>query len=275
MIYFCIVLYNVRAQECLTYITLEKQLKTDDKFEYRIAFFDNSENSKYLDSNRGFCFNEQYLYLTEGKNIGISKAYNKLIDNFISNNSFDGIFVPFDDDTNVTPNYLRSMYCSLDSINKVYVPEVHAGKMLISPSHLILGCRSVLIHDIDKVKKNKVTAINSGLWIRGEVFEKIRYDENIFLDGVDHKFFVELHKEKIPIKVVKEARLEQNLSQMEFPPLNSKLVRYRITLADNKKFAGRSIVKLMYFKISNLLKAKKLDAAYKTKKFTETFNDLW
>ena len=45
MIYFCIVLYNVRAQECLTYITLEKQLKTDDKFEYRIAFFDNSENS--------------------------------------------------------------------------------------------------------------------------------------------------------------------------------------------------------------------------------------
>ena len=108
--------------------------------------------------------------------------------------------------------------------------------------------------------RRDITAINSGMAIKLNVFDNYCYDEHIFLDGVDHNFMRDMNIQKRMIKVF-PYRCTHEFSGDSKPSMQSALTRFQIFARDSR---------ISYFFIAGK-RAVKLTILYHSMSFLRTF----
>lgn len=179
--YATVIIYNQSITNSLTCNNLEKITGHD----ITVIIADNSIADM---GNRSLSNDKGWTYIPMGGNMGLSKAYNKVLD-FLDGQ--DGIIVWLDDDTNVEQAYFDSL--DVEAYKKpdvdIFAPVIMGqdGK-IYSPNEARFFKNKQLKNSNDKIKMEKFNAINSCTGIRLSILKDYRYDERLFLDQVDHNF---------------------------------------------------------------------------------------
>lgn len=259
-----VVVYNVRCENSSTCRALMKGCGEN----VRVLIYDNS-TSDY--GNADYCEKQGWFYLGGSGNVGLSKAYNAAVDFLRENTSTDMICL-FDDDTDVRSDYfdVLAREARKRSESGVFVPVIEAGDRIVSPFIEKKGHRVKTFKTSAKIFEKgfeKLGAINSCMAIRTSVFDDYRYDENIFLDGIDHKFISDMRKRGIRLEVIGYT-CTHSLSALERPSKESAVARFRIFSKDYRYIFGKN--KLAYLFLVGK-RALRLTAQYKSLRFIRLF----
>ena len=242
--YALVVTYNVFCGDSLTCGALAA---LEDP-SVGVLVYDNSTKDF---GNRAYCAERNWTYLGGDGNKGLSVAYNGAVD-FLKSSAKDGFLCLFDDDTAVDCGYFSALRtaCSVFPEAKIFVPLIYSAQRLLSPSRLGKSHQTSLFSSEEQAlgyQGADLTAINSGMALSLSLFESYRYDENIFLDGVDHSFLEDMKRNGERIHVF-PFRCDQNFSGDERPSKESALNRFRIFARDyryifrNRKRSYRFLV---------------------------------
>ena len=79
--------------------------------------------------------------------------------------------------------------------------------------------------------------------IRLDIFKTYRYDENLFLDYVDHNFMLDMQDKDIKIL---DAKIKQNFSGNDVSNIESSLIRLKIFKKDSKYFYRHNTRKYVF-----------------------------
>jgi hypothetical protein len=202
------------------------------------------DNSTKENNNSAICKKNGWVYLSQGKNIGLSKGYNLALD-YLKGKS--GVVIWFDDDTNVTQEYfdeLDKIVTQTDS--EIIAPVILAqnGK-IYSPNEARFLKNRQLRRATDKLNMQKFNAINSCTAVRLTVYEEYRYNERLFLDQVDHNFFDDQRNKnrsfyKMDTVINHDFSLKGRMKDME-----SLKNRYRIMIPDFLVYCSKGKLRLL------------------------------
>ena len=214
-LYAILVIYNKSVIDSCTYMFCKEHK------DINLIICDNSTEEN---DNSALVENDGYVYMDMQGNKGLSKAYNKALD-FLMNK--DGYVILLDDDTILNEDYLK---CVKDLNCDIAIPIVKDEVSILSPSNIKKG---VVSRWDGKSVLESFTAINSGMVISLNVFKNYRYDENLFLDYVDHQFLKDMYDKNIKIL---NCTIQQKFSGNETADLNASYQRFKIFKKDSKYF---------------------------------------
>jgi rhamnosyltransferase len=222
-----------------------------------VFIFDNSTNLIISSLNKINSDSKKYHYYSEGDNLGLSKAYNYLINK--ANLEFNkGWVILLDQDSIISKSFFKSILSSISNFNevKIHLPNVYytskGRKILLSP----------------KVKVSKsFSAINSGMVMRYDLFDLIgKYNDKLFLDFVDNDF-IDRYNKLFNSFINYNETIIQDFSGSNQTSLSNSLFRFSIFLKDSKVYYGRKFHNKIYRFIRCFYRAFKLCFTYKTIKF--------
>lgn len=251
-----VVIYNTACQDSPTCRALQKLS------DITVLIYDNSTRDF---GNREFCESAGWVYLGGQGNLGLSKAYNACIDYLKDGNKADMLCL-FDDDTDLEPAYFDALEKARQKGGRIFVPAIFAGGALISPCILDAAYRVRTFADEAEAQAytgEHLSAINSCMAIDLEIFDDFRYDENIFLDGIDHNFTQAMKARGEKIHMM-DYRCNHAFSGAEKPPKASALVRFKIYAKDYAYILRGN--KAAYYRLVGK-RALHLTAQYKTLAF--------
>ena len=126
-----VVVYNKKISESITCQRIKDIDSTMD-----ILVLDNSEIET---GNERYCKAHNIRYISMDGNKGLSKAYNKAVDN----SQFSDVIVLFDDDTEITEEYFIKLRAALDEHPEtdIFAPIIYIEQVYIC---LQIDCRSIL-----------------------------------------------------------------------------------------------------------------------------------
>lgn len=242
MLYAIVVVYNKKCENSLTLNAIKKYNR-----KINVIVFDNSEKNF---NNEDYCNKNNYKYYTMNKNMGLSKAYNYVLKN-IDKNPNDYLIV-LDDDTDLNDQYFEEVFEQI-SLNKydILLPIVKSNDIIISPSKIQFNCRVKTIKNINEVNNKNITAINSGMVVRLSVYEKVIYNEDMFLDYIDHDFMKQVRINEFKINIL-NSEIIQSFSRNEKGSLKGALFRFNIYRKDFKIYCKNCNRMIFYY--INILK---------------------
>lgn len=198
-----VVIYNKYITSIEANINVFKSISCFDK---SILIVDNSDKNNQKaeyetieKANREYCENNGLLYYNMNGNKGISKAYNKAIEELFDNNAKYDFLIIFDDDTPINNEYFEALnkYENEHPDIDIFVPIVYGQDGVIySPNEFNFLKNKFIKNPNDSVSQDKFNAIASGLAIRSRVLENYRFNERLFVDQVDQYFFCEQRRLK-------------------------------------------------------------------------------
>lgn len=239
MIYAIIVVYNKYLKDSNTYNFFSSR-----KTPINLVIFDNSEE-KFRIVNERICSDNNISYYTSNRNVGLSKAYNSAISKLKENSNVKYVII-LDDDTTLTDSYITEVVGLVkEKKHDVFLPIVRAGNEIISPCELYLNIKYKKTKDVNRLNPNKLTAINSGMIVSMNVYQKISYDERLFLDDVDHLFMYFVNKNNFNVYVMK-SEIFQNYSRNQKGSLESEKTRFKIWLKDHRNYCSIRHIMLFY-----------------------------
>lgn len=228
MISFLIVTYNKEIKDSLSYKSIIKYINNNN-----IIVFDNS-NDKFIKMNKDYSAKNNITYYTLNKNVGLSKAYNYVVKRINKNKNH--YLVILDDDTALTSEYFKELITLTKKAEyDIYLPIIYSRKMIMSPAKVQFNCRIKVIKDVKEVNDNNISAINSAMVIRTSVFNKVLYNENLFLEYIDHDFMKKIRENKYKCYIMNSI-IQQKYSRFENKNKQSEIVRFKIYLKDFKKY---------------------------------------
>ena len=186
-IYAIMVIYNKCIADSRTFLSLKNPAIS-------LIICDNStsdfENKMYVE-------NAGAVYIDMGGNMGLSAAYNRALDYIMNDGKIhdDDMVCLFDDDTVVKAEYFEYLKdCSAD----IVLPVVYDSAGIMSP--VFISKNKVVKRFTSKEKLLKapsgcLSGINSAMAIRLKIFQNYRYDEQMFLDYIDHKFIIDMKEQ--------------------------------------------------------------------------------
>ena len=251
-----VVIYNTACQDSPTCRALQKLS------DVTVLIYDNSTRDF---GNREFCESAGWVYLGGQGNLGLSKAYNACID-YLKSTQMADMLCLFDDDTDLAPAYFEALEKARAQGSRIFVPAIFAGGSLISPCILDAGHKVRMFADEAEAKAytgNDISAINSCMAIDLEIFRDFRYDENIFLDGIDHNFTQAMKARGEKLHMM-DYSCNHGFSGVEKPPKASALVRFKIYAKDYAYILREN--KAAYYRLVGK-RALRLTAQYKTLAF--------
>lgn len=226
MIYALVVVYNKSCADSNSIKDIQKIAP-----DISVIIYDNSTKNY---GNEEFCMKQKFTYFSQNTNIGISKAYNYVVDHMIFN---DGDYIiMLDDDTHLTQEYLNEAINTANTKKyDVILPIVQANGKIISPYNYYMNCRSKMVEDPKELVLSKVSGINSGMVINTSLFKKVRYNEELFLDYVDYDFMRRVHSVNARITIMK-SRIDQEFQFFNYDKKNMSgaLFRFKIDMHDYK-----------------------------------------
>lgn len=155
----------------------------------------------------------EYKYVHTPENISLATIYNRVL-SCADNNKLIHIF---DQDTIITPSYFNLMYNAEQQEQDValFIPYVLHGNKIMSPGKYEFY-KGVYINELSlgKIRSKRIIGIASGMTIRSSVYNKLKFDENLKLYGIDTKFFLDYSKLYDYIYVI-DYSLVHSLSQFE------------------------------------------------------------
>ena len=255
-IYSLVVIYNKRCEDSLSIQAIQKYGSYA-----KLVVFDNSDRDF---NNEEYCKEQGYYYFTTGKNIGLSKAYNYVIEHIPY--EAEDYLITIDDDTELNQSYFDELVelCGRQKYD-VILPIIISGDMILSPSNLVDGCRSKTISEVSELRKSEITAINSGAVIRMGLFHQAKYNERLFLDYVDHDFMKQAHKAGAVFKVM-DSKIDQHYSRHEKMSLEKALKRFDVETADLRTFC-KEAGKIGFYRVYMIKLVSQLTLKYKSPLF--------
>lgn len=206
------------------------------------------DNSTKPMENESFCKQNGWLYHSMGGNAGLSKAYNAALEQIWDQAD---IIVWADDDTVWPADYFRSLHAHMESNDaSVYLPIVKSDGVILSPCIFSTGEMGIA-HSEEELKHCEISAINSGMAVKTQLYAHYRYDEKYFLDYIDHDFMRWCRQNAKAISIVDGITLHQNFFAKSGASKKSKRVRFRIYRKDYARFQRKCGVS--YFKICDHL----------------------
>lgn len=243
MLYAILVIYNKSVLDSATYLFCK---------EHKDIQLIVCDNSTIDNDNKMIVEKDGYHYISMHGNKGLSRAYNVAIDE-IQNKQ--GYVMILDDDTILNEEY----YHSIQNLTcDIALPIVKSQTSILSPCNMDHYVPSGWD---GKSEIKHISAINSGMVINLKLFETYRYDENLFLDYVDHHFMMDMKNKNIQVL---DCVIHQEFSAEEKSSLESCLNRFRIFKKDSKYFYRNH--KLQYFFVVYKRKAR-LILQYKSLQF--------
>lgn len=222
-----VVIYNICCRDSKTCRILEKLAIPN----LRVLIYDNS--TKEL-GNREYCRQTGWIYLGGEGNDGISKAYNRCVE-YLLKEGAQGHVCFFDQDSSPNEAYFLSLDEEISIHGQgIYAPFLYSANRLMSPCLLFENHRTALLKDESEVlsaDRSKLGAVNSCMAVSLELFRAYRYDENIFLDGVDHSFLLDMRGRGCYPRII-PSRCAHEFSGDEKPSLESAAVRFGIYARD-------------------------------------------
>lgn len=222
-----VVVYNVACGDSITCRNLVEMNRPG----LQVLIYDNSTRDF---GNEAYCLEQGWVYLGGSGNAGISKSYNACVD-YLKTRGAEGLLCLFDDDTAVSEEYFTALeQAAAQSEEKIFVPLIRSGGRLMSPCRLTAEHRVQIFgseQEALEYRGSDLSAINSCMAIDLRVFDDFRYDENIFLDGVDHHFTQQMHARGNGIRVIGYG-CDHEFSGDSKPPMESAMTRFRIYAKD-------------------------------------------
>ena len=103
--------------------------------------------------------------------------------------------------------------------------------------------------NVKEIKTNYIhnySFINSGMCIKGSVVSKIKYDENLFLDFVDHDFIRQIKNHNFTIGICYDIVLNQNFSGVTKNSFEQDFNRFKIFIKDATRYYNKYFPKQNY-----------------------------
>lgn len=228
-LYAILVVYNKSVMDSVSYKFIRDNQKT-----IKLYVVDNSNVSN---NNKDIVDNDGFHYISMNGNKGLSKAYNSALDKIKEDNSeLKGKVVILDDDTELNKDYFQN----IDGFDAdILLPVIKDGDTVISP------CidRNGIYVPWDGIKEEQnFSAINSGMVIDLSIFRNYRYDENLFLDYVDHKFMADMKTKNIQVM---NSVLYQKFSGSDASDVKGSMNRLRIFKKDSRYFYRDNYLKYL------------------------------
>lgn len=227
MIYKILVIYN----KLMSNDYIQNYLETSTV----LIVCDNSDDDSIRYENMKNCKSFDVLYIDMEGNKGLSKAYNKAVStvSFYENDWF----IILDQDTEnakgICSKYMEFIKDKCEAA--IICPVIKDSKGILSPSK-IDGVHYKHLSTLDQENTDFYSFINSGMCIKGQVFKLIGYDENLFLDMVDHDFVRTVRKLGFKIYLCRDLELYQNFSGVEKNSFSKDKKRFDIFLKDASYF---------------------------------------
>lgn len=230
--YVIIVIYNISCNDSISYIRAKES-------SVKIIVCDNSTKDF---KNKEIVESDGHIYINMHGNKGLSKAYNVAISKIDTNNKYVCLF---DDDTDMGSQYFDK---ALKYINRtdgdILLPVVKTDTRILSPCQFRKK-RCVEVKDLKELSTGFISAINSGIVIKSNIFKDYRYNENIFLDYLDHDFMRTMNKQHKKIVIMEDNVLNQNFS-MESNSLEASYKRLCILNHDLKEYYKNDYIMYIY-----------------------------
>lgn len=203
------------------------------------------DNSEIETDNQQKCAELGWNYLGGKGNVGLTKAYNACID-YLAHKGFEGVVSIFDDDTNIAADYFSYLQTAAaqKEEKKLFFPILKAGGKIVSPQVIHPNQHAFFYQSIEEcLASNEADryAFNSGMAVRMSVFRHVRYDERLFLDGIDYAFLQKCYQQGFEADVLPIV-MEHGFSGTQRPEFAAALTRFRhyaadysVVLADNPK----------------------------------------
>ena len=244
-----VLLYNTRVEDSITC----KSIENINCENLTVIIIDNSTIKL---NNEEICKNKKYEYISMNGNKGLSIPYNRAI-TYIKNikkADENDYVIWLDDDTELTKEYFEILNKSIVNNPEVdvFAPIIYGQDGVIYSPNSSRYIKNKLIKNENEIYRiTKYNAINSCLCVKLSIYSKYKYDERLFLDQIDQKFFDDMRKKNVKFYTLKTA-INQNFSQREKKIEPKKiLIRYEIRTKDIMEY-GRT--KLVY-NIKSLIKA--------------------
>lgn len=225
MVYALVVIYNKACEMSETLNGIYKW-----KNDIQIVVFDNSTKEN---NNDEYCKREGMQYFSKKKNLGLSKAYNYAIQRLTLQD--DDYVIILDDDTVLSDQYIKEVLDSVSMGKDILLPIVRCNHTIISPTNIKFKCGSKVVKNVNELQLNHMSAINSGMVVNAKVYQKIQYNEELFLDCVDHEFMRMARENNCIIHLLKNG-IEQNFSRSEKQNIESALFRFKLYKKDFRKY---------------------------------------
>lgn len=228
-IYAVLVDYNKPLEESPSYQALRRQ-----KDIVTIV----CDNSTQVELDQNLVQKDGNVYLSMHGNRGLSKAYNRALDHIEEEDPvLEGFVMLFDDDTDIPDSYFDCVRKAIkENDADIYLPLITDERPdlgYLSPSIL----KDVYMHrtmDPWSLTKEEICGINSGMVIRLSLFADYRYNEDLFLDHVDHDFIRSMRKRNAKIRII-DTELHQHFSAFETNG-NKAIARFTILKKDMREF---------------------------------------
>lgn len=249
---FLTVLYNQKYLESKTlcsFSELELGKNKDNSF----VVWDNSLNKMAGTFElKQFLKSENVEYVHTPENIPLSKIYNACIDKYKGCD----LCLIFDQDSKIIrkdfDSYLEKTVISNPEIN-IFLPQVYSNEKLYSPAKFFIFKGSHYKKLSAGVHKDCFyTAVMSGVCIRTSFLYKnnIRFNEELFLYGIDTCFFCDVRKID-PSFYVLDEKMNHDLSQNHLSDEERK-VRARTYLEANFIMVKKSFIKTLIVRLYKL-----------------------
>ena len=171
---------------------------------FRLIVFDNSTDIEIRKKNQKYCLDHHVIYLTANTNVGLSKAYNQVIQKYLTSNDY---LLFLDYDTTIGKDYFELIQKVLTQTQyDVYSPiNINSKTKKIDSPKLFKDEKVLTSKDTDLTADTYdfFNSINNGLVVKGSIYSKIGlYNESLFVYFVDANFFVNLFRAKIRTKII-------------------------------------------------------------------------
>ena len=239
-----VVLYNVNYKESVSYMDL---IQTDYYKQGKMEIICVDNSVKDFGNGELMAF-PNHAYIDMQGNKGLPKAYNAAIKHlFGQKGGKNNLFILLDDDTHIGNEYFEKMEQASQSEGDIYLPIVLDQVGILSPS-IMKKYRCRRCSSLEQIHEKNICGINSGMAIKKQVFENYRYNEDMFLDYVDHYFIRDMKQQGKKIEVV-DTTLQQNFSSIT-DSYEQTLKRFHIFQKDIRVFYSRGTCdRLIYFYI--------------------------
>ena len=186
------VLYNPDVGE------IQRIKRMSNWFEY-IYIYDNTEKK---DMFKHYFFEEKYIYLSSGRNDGLGRAYNHVIDRAVLD-GFDWLAI-FDQDSQINAE-------SIERIKSFINKNKNSTIAVVAPFIRYNGKSE---SQFSKTKYCK-WVINSGSFVNLKLIKEkgISFDEYYFLDRLDRDFCKQIEMKDLTIVQLSDAVLNQQLGE--------------------------------------------------------------
>lgn len=229
-----VVLYNCLCENSISYNRLKEK-------GIRIIVCDNSTSDL---GNKNIVKSDNNIYIDMEGNKGLSKAFNAALEQIGDNYKFICLF---DDDTDID-GYFGKVLEYINSFDSdIFLPIVKTQTKVLSPCQF-KNKKIIEVKNSDDIDKKYISAINSGMVIKKDIFNHYRYNENIFLDYVDHNFMRDMTRLHKDITIMKDNIINQNFS-IETNSLESSYNRLCILNHDLREFYKNDYI-IYFFQIT-------------------------